>query len=671
MTLHSNSKAVSHLILIILLLIAFIVGALLSYLWTIAPYVEYRVAEDKTALIITGVSFDPQNARQFNITVLNPSYSKEDAKIMQIGFVPENATFILVKNVTENNAVLQFPITLKRGEEKTLTCKTYWGEFAGQVLDIVVSGPNIVGPSVHLRTPFVKLEITEAKFNSSLSVKYFALTLQNHPNSTIPLDIMGITTPLPGTVTFNPSLPQKLDPAQSVSFNCTGDWGTFKELSIVVETSQGFIAHYLAQNLATPALLNLTEANFRIEDTKHFTLTIQNEPSSPTRVDISSVEFTLEDGTKPQVTITPPIEELFSYYYRLYPSNSCILTCEWDWTNYRDKTLRITVHTKQGFEKTFSTKTPPPINMTILNTSFNTADMTRFNITVKNSPYSIKNANITRITVTLENGTNIELNGTKITPALPSLINVNANKTFICPWNWTSFQNSNITITVYTAEGYSAKTFLKAPMHIILNIVGLEFSENETCCFKLTIKNSNLSFADVTLTQIDVTVDNQLFPNRPVEEIRLPYKLKRNETVTFTCFWRWGNCRDKNVTVTVKTLEGFDVSATIRTPPPIIITILNVNFSEHDTTSFNVTVKNSQYSTQLTHITQINVTLPDGTNFSIDGALVTPSLPYPLDVNWHVTFICPFDWSPYRTQTIKITVSTIDGYKAYETLILP
>lgn len=669
MSLRSKSKAVSQLILIILLFISFIVGALLSYLWTIAPFVEYRVAEDKTALIITDVSFDPNNARQFNLTVLNPSYSKEDARIMQIGFIAENATFILVTNVTENNEILQFPITLKRGEEKTLTCKTYWGEIAGQVLDIVISGPNIVGSSVHLRTPFVKLEITEAKFNSSLSVKYFGLTVRNHPNSTIPLNIIGITTPLPGTVMFDPSLPLKLEVGHSVPFNCTGDWGAFQELSIVVETSQGFIARYVAQNLPTPAKLNLTKADFRIEDTKHFTLTIQNEPDSPTRVDISNIEFTLEDGTKPQVTITPPIEE--AYYYKLYPSNSCSPICEWDWANYRDKTLTITVHTKQGFQETFSVKTPPPVNMTIINASFNTADMNRFTITVKNSPYpySTKNANVTRIIVTLEDGTNIEINGTQASPKLPCIININENKTFVCPWNWTSFQNNNITITVYTVEGYSTKTFLKTPIHIVLNITRLEFKENETNCFQLTLHN-NSSFPDVTLTQIDVTVEDQTFPAEPVDGIRLPCKLEKGN-ITLTCFWRWGTYRDKNVTVTVRTLEGFNVSKTIRTPPPIIITILDVSFREQDTTRFNVTVKNSQYSIQLTHIAEINVTLADGTTIRIDGTLISPSLPYPLDVNWHVTFICPFDWSPYRSQTITIIVSTIDGYRAYETLTLP
>jgi len=676
MKLYSNCKAVSNLILLILLLVSFIGGALFSYLWTIAPYVEYKVAEDKTALIITNVSFDPQNARQFNITVLNPSYSKEDAYIMQIGFVSENATFILVTNVTVNNEPHGFPsepIVLKRGEEKTITCKTYWGEFAGQVIDIVVSGPNIVGPSVHLRTPFVKLEITDVSFNSSLSIKYFGLTVRNHPNSTIPLNIIGITTPLPGTVTFDPPLPRKLDPDQSVHFNCSGDWGAFKELSIVIETSQGFVARYLAQNLSTPALLNLTETDFNIMDTKHFRLTIQNEPESPTRVDISKIEFTLEDGTKPEVNLSPQINETNLYYYRLPPSNFSIITCEWDWTNYRDKKIDITVHTKQGFVETFSVKTPPPINMTVLNASFNITDTTRFGITVKNSPYpfSIKNANITRITITLKNGTSIEVDGTQVTPKLPCLININENKTFICSRDWASFQNTNITITVYTIEGYSAKISLKTPMYIALNMAEPEFNENETCCFKITLENSISSFADVTITQIDVTVENQPFPNRPIENITLPYTLKRNEIVTFTCFWRWGNYRGEDVTVTVRTLEGVNVSKTTSTPPPIIITILDAAFNEHDTTRFNVTIKNSQYSLQQTHIAEINVTLTDGTNIRINGSLVSPQLPYPLDVNWHVTFVCSWDWSSYRSQSITITVSTLDGYKAHTTITLP
>jgi len=82
-----NIKAISKLSLIILLLISFVIGAFLSYLWVMGYVTELGIrVPEKTTVAITNVSFTPQNTSFFNVTLLNPSYSPSEANI--IGIVP-------------------------------------------------------------------------------------------------------------------------------------------------------------------------------------------------------------------------------------------------------------------------------------------------------------------------------------------------------------------------------------------------------------------------------------------------------------------------------------------------------------------------------------------------------------------------------------------------------
>ena len=78
-----NKKAISTLTFIILIGVSAIVGGIISYMLTIAYYVEvgYNLPENETALIITNVYINPEDASSFMITVLNPSFSVSNATI--------------------------------------------------------------------------------------------------------------------------------------------------------------------------------------------------------------------------------------------------------------------------------------------------------------------------------------------------------------------------------------------------------------------------------------------------------------------------------------------------------------------------------------------------------------------------------------------------------------
>ena len=91
MKLTRNMKAISKLLLILLLLTALTIGAILSYLWVIGYYVSFdRVSPEGITVNITGYAFDYQNTSYFNVTIQCPtSYkSKETANITRIMVSP-------------------------------------------------------------------------------------------------------------------------------------------------------------------------------------------------------------------------------------------------------------------------------------------------------------------------------------------------------------------------------------------------------------------------------------------------------------------------------------------------------------------------------------------------------------------------------------------------------
>ncbi|MCW4051723.1 MAG: hypothetical protein NWE78_00765, partial [Candidatus Bathyarchaeota archaeon] len=88
-TIIRNVKGLSKLSLLILLFASALFGAVLSYLWTEGYYIETgrKVPEDVITVTITNVTFPIGNSTYFNVTVLNPSFSKADAYITGIALI--------------------------------------------------------------------------------------------------------------------------------------------------------------------------------------------------------------------------------------------------------------------------------------------------------------------------------------------------------------------------------------------------------------------------------------------------------------------------------------------------------------------------------------------------------------------------------------------------------
>ncbi len=642
MKLIRNAVGISKLLLILLLVIVFIVGAVLSYMWTMGYYISLGLRTPEAPTItITNATFDPQNPTFFNLTLLNPSFSPFSATVTQIMTSTEDGDLYYVR------ADPELPVDLPISESKTLRCSWNWSDYTGENLKIHVFVADGSGAVYETKTPLVDLTV-EAVFNSTISVTHFNVTVQNSPSSVTYVNITNVKV---DTETVQ-NVTLSIHPSDSVSFTCLWNWTDYqgKAVTVTVDTSQGYAAHH---TLVTPqpVLLEITNVLFDITDTSpYFNVTVQNSAVSPTYVNVTGIEATVENGVPLDVTeITPSLP------YGLSRNQSQEFMCYSNWTGYRDKNVTISVHTRQGFTKYRTEVTPAPLILEITAVQFSPINATRLNITVRNSRISLVDVNITHITVTVEDGT--PENITEITP--PYLLHTNESKTFACTWNWGDYGGRNATFTAY-AVGYSANATELVPEPVIV-ITDVVFDPADPTHFNVTVKNPPLSPKVANVTNITVTVEGGITENITEITPSLPYGFNYTE-VTFTCSWNWTDYLGKKVTVSVVALPGYAASYTQSIPKIALIKITSVVFNITDTTHFNVTILNPANLTYA-HLTYITATLEDGAvqNVTVVGP---PYLPHILHPNQSVTFTCLWNWTEYCGQNVTINVNTLRGYVA-------
>ena len=238
-----NVKALSRLSIIILLIASLIVGALLSYLWVMGYYLTLGIKiPENTTLSISNVVFTPQNTSYFNVTFFNPSYSPSAANMTGVAVISEGGKLHAISQATPG-----WPYIVPKAQDVTFQCIWDWAKYEGQNIQVIASVENGSGPTYNTKTPLVDLRITEARFNSSISVSYFNLTVQNSQNSTTYINISQIVLPT-GTLSPNqttPNLPQRLEKNQTQDFKINWDWTNYlnKSITITVRTVQGYEAN--------------------------------------------------------------------------------------------------------------------------------------------------------------------------------------------------------------------------------------------------------------------------------------------------------------------------------------------------------------------------------------------------------------------------------------------
>lgn len=660
MKITRNLRAISKLSLTLLLLVDFIVGAVISYMFAMAYIVSLGLQlPEKPSITIANVTFPPQDATTFNVTILNPSYSPSTANITQIIAITEDGD--------SQPTTIMHPLSkeIEPGNFKNFTCSWDWSNHIGETVTVHAFVEEGSGATFQAKTPSMDLKIIDAYFNPAISTTRFNITIQNSELSATHVNVTSITVTLETgsvqrIVAVTPSLPYGLDRGSSETFMCQWNWTDYrsKDLRITAHTLQGYKAYYPPVTTPKRVILNVKEAVFNVTDTTSFNVTVQNSKLSSIHVNVTKINVTaqaLQQVTIQNVTPTLP--------YSLPPDTQIEFKCLWNWTDYQSQNVTITVYTLQGYTANYTRVTPPWVNLTITEVTFNATDTLHFNVTVKNPGPSLISVNITSITVTANNETIQITNG--VIPRLPLPLNFSASETFKCPWNWTYYRNKTVIITVQTLQGYVAFYSEDTRPPVNITITKVLFGIYNMTQLNVTVQNSEFSPTYANITRITITLENGTVREITNVNATFPYILDRNDSVTFVCSWDWTNYRGKSLTVTVHQWQGYPANIVV-VPPPVILTITGVFFNITDTTHFNVTVKNSILSLTYDVVERITVALENGT---ISGTIdVEPIILYPNDT---YTFICSWNWTDYQGESLTITVYSIRGYTASYTKTTP
>lgn len=350
-------RAVSRLALLLLILIAMVLGALMSYMFVMGYYVSIGFqVPTKTSVTIVNAAFSPQNARLFNISLLNPSYSPSSATVKQVAVATEDGTLHKVRGV-----IPLLPSLIKPGESKNFTCFWDWSNYAGEDVSIIVfiDEKEGSGATFQVKTPFMGLTITKAQFNATISTLHFNLTVQNSKLSATYVNITAITVTAGSLAVLPdvaPPLPRGLNPNSSFTFKCAWNWTDYrsKNVTIGVQTLQGYRA---SLTTVTPhrLILNIIDILFNPTDTAHFNVTVKSDPRTSIPVTIIGIKVTLENGSFVGITQLKP-----ALPYSLPPNASVTFLCQWNWTTHQGQNVTITVFTQQGPVVTRNQTIPSP-----------------------------------------------------------------------------------------------------------------------------------------------------------------------------------------------------------------------------------------------------------------------------------------------------------------------
>jgi len=306
-----------------------------------------------------------------------------------------------------------------------------------------------------------------------------------------------------------------------------------------------------------------------------------------------------------------------------------------------------------------------PENTTLLivtDVFFSAANARCFNVTVLNPSNSVSDVNITAIRLSVE-GKNEAYNVTVATPSLPFLLRRGTKVTFNCSKNWGSFAGEAVRIEPVAANA-TTKSCLYTTPKVKWDIKPNFDASKTTEYFNLTVENFEESVINLTISEIKwfgLSINENITPS-------LPYVLLPNHRETFRCYKNWANVLGENVTITVRTAEGYELKSTNRLLGAFLY-VKEVKFDYTDTTYFNVTINSSEDSAVTAVVNEINLTLQNGESFAINETREHVSfkdlLPAFRSVppNGSVTFACLWNWTCYRNENFTINVYTEQGFK--------
>lgn len=540
MRILKEKKAVSTLVLILLLLCAATIGALVSYWWVMGNF--YLEPENITGLTITAANFPLEHADYFTFTVVNPSHSPSSTNVTSIYLTVGNQNITYPVTETSPDAL---PIKMDRASQRTILCFKDWGDFAGQNITIHVQTLDGSGATWTAKTDFVKVDL-EVFFDPAASTKQFTGSILNEAESKTNLTITRIIVndlTLPQE-NLSITLPQNLTNTNvPVSFIARYNWENIVTKIVEVETSEGYRAT-ATSNATASVLLTVENVSFPENTTKEIGITVSNSPSSSTLVNINDVVLTYYNGTQFHIDGNLTTPKFYSFYSLLTNSTVTFNHCMWDWTNYRDKNLTVSIYTKQNFTVVSRTvpNTPPAVVFKIA-PSFNLTDTNSFLVNVTNTAISLQEVAISHI----------KLNSTEAT-FTSDAIPIGQWRQITCSIDWSSFRGKIGAVSV-NASNVIISQYIPIPS-VNLQIFGYGNSTDKTR-FSVTIISSNNSLI-TTLDKVVVTIANQTV----FQTSDIGFSLQPGANMTLTFSWNWSSLDLTQAKITVVTTQGFEFSGT-------------------------------------------------------------------------------------------------------------
>jgi uncharacterized Zn finger protein len=313
---------------------------------------------------------------------------------------------------------------------------------------------------------------------------------------------------------------------------------------------------------------------------------------------------------------------------------------------------------------------PEEVTMLVVEDAiFPISDARYFNVTILNPSNSMLDVNIIAIRLVVE-GKNetYDITEEMAEPSLPFLIRRGMEQTFKCKRNWSDMAGETVKIEP-VAENVLITVYKVSPPDVRLvvtpNFEKQVFESIEY--FNLTIENLQPEPL-INLTVSQITIHGEPMATEP----QLPQVIMPNQAETFTCMRNWEDLKWVNVTITVKTVEGYEAVYVTNELPGASLYIDEVKFDYADTSYFNLTISSSEYSTADAVITKVNLTLADEPPITLNTTPPLDILPIMIGPNQTLEIQCVWNWSMNRNEAITISVYTKQGFTVPDkTVITP
>jgi hypothetical protein len=294
------------------------------------------------------------------------------------------------------------------------------------------------------------------------------------------------------------------------------------------------------------------------------------------------------------------------------------------------------------------------LSLSVENVVFSQQDFTQFNVTVLNPSNSASDLNITGFQVTDQSQNETFLVGT-VDPALPFRLKIGTKQGFKCLKNWSDFAGHTVIVEPLANANATVQSLPYVTPMVQLSVFGFSTTEDVNH-FNLTVQNSLQSATNLTLTDIKVFgVSVNSTPS-------LPTVLTLGQQLVFRCVYNWANMPGENLTITVSTDVGFEQAYQTSPIQSAFLSIDNVQFDIADTRYFNITVESPPPSAALATLSNVSLTLRDGTTLALSTVPTLSGSFVQVVPNGTQTIRCSWDWNTHRNESIVIQAFTRQGF---------